>query len=625
MRLNPVTLSFSNDQANLEKEFRTSYFHNNLDVFRLSHLFSIFFYGLAAVIDYMIFYDQFLILASIKFLIVIPVFILGFFFTFTPKYKQLWPWINNFYVILTGSGFIAMIVVAKAPLGYSYYAGIIICLVFGYAFIRSRFIMASTAGLILSTLFLITSIVIKTPGNLLILHIFFLFTVNAVGMIICYSAEIYSRRDFFLRHLLEQKSEQVERSNIVLEELISIRTQRLTESNQSLKEEIKGRKALETRLVQAQKMEAIGQLAGGIAHDFNNILSPIIGYTELLMSKTDEDDTNTKYLNKIFSGAMRAGTLVKQILTFSHQADSLIKLMEIKPVVEEAMALIRSSIPGAIEIFENFDNDCGIIKADPTQIHQIVMNIATNAYQAMEISGGTLTVDLYNEEFTGNDSDELPPEGSYACLVITDSGEGMTEAVQKRVFEPFFTTRETGKGTGMGLSVVHGIVKKCNGIIKLFSEPDKGTSIQVYLPIASEPIKKNNPNEKRPFPKGNGTILVVDDEAPLVEMLETWLKKWGYNVIAHSRSYDALEAFLAQPDAIDFVISDLNMPEMTGKKLSSEILKIRKDMPIILCTGFNELLSKKEAEAIGIKDYLNKPVSMRMLADKINELLNPDD
>ncbi|WP_051012324.1 response regulator [Desulfobacula toluolica] len=379
---------------------------------------------------------------------------------------------------------------------------------------------------------------------------------------------------------------------------------------------------VEKQLRQAYKMEAIGTLAGGIAHDFNNILFPIIGYTEMLQQDIPENSPFRDSLDKIYSGGMRAKDLVKQILTFSRQRSGKLKLMKMQPIIKEALKLIRSTIPTTIEIKQDINTDCGEVKADPTQIHQIVMNLATNAYHAMETTGGEMNVNLNQIQLSNQDvlSLDIKP-GLYACLTIADTGTGMNKDLIEKIFDPFFTTKKKGKGTGMGLSVVHGIVKSMEGSIRVDSMPGKGTQFYVYLPIFKKFYKEQPVQNNSPIKKGNEKILLVDDEKDIVTMEKQMLERLGYQVVSRTNSIEALEIFRADPDKFDMVITDMAMPNMPGDKLSAQLIKINPDIPILLCTGFSEAISKEKAAALGIKGFLMKPIVMKDFADKIREVL----
>ncbi|MDM8537628.1 PAS domain S-box protein [Desulfobacterales bacterium HSG17] len=389
-------------------------------------------------------------------------------------------------------------------------------------------------------------------------------------------------------------------------------------------QDVTEQKQISANLQQSQKMESIGTLAGGIAHDINNILFPILGHSEMMIEDIPEDSPFRNDLNQIYNAALRASELVKQILTFSRQKDGELKLMKMQPIIKEALKLIRSTIPTTIDIKQNLQSDCGPIKADPTQIHQIVMNLATNAYHAMEGTGGELNVRLNEVEFGKTDlfDSDLTP-GSYACLTVADTGAGMDKNLQEKIFDPFFTTKEKGKGTGMGLSVIHGIVKSMGGTIHVYSKPGKGTEFHVYLPLVENLSEKQNIHQPQESILGGiEHILLVDDEDIVVTVVKQMLERLGYQVTSYTSSIDALEAFRASFDIFDIVITDMQMPNMSGDKLSFELTKIRPDIPILLCTGFSETMSDEKATSLGINGFLLKPIVINDLSHKIREVLD---
>ncbi len=380
---------------------------------------------------------------------------------------------------------------------------------------------------------------------------------------------------------------------------------------------------LESQLLQTQKMQSIGTLAGGIAHDFNNILFPILGHAEMLLLDVTEDNPFRDSLNQIYTGAMRASELVKQILTFSRQEKGKLKLMKMQPIIKEALKLIRSTIPTTIAIKQDISPGCDVINADPTQIHQIVMNLCTNAYHAMEDAVGELKVSLNEVELGG--LDQVNPDmatGVYACLTVADTGKGMDKNLTDKIFDPFFTTKEKGKGTGMGLSVVHGIVTSMNGAIQVYSEPGKGTVFNVYLPVEKSLSEEQVIDSKVEIQRGTEQILLVDDEDAIIAMEKLMLERLGYQVTSRTSSIKALEAFRDNPEKFDLVITDMAMPNMPGDKLSAKLTKIRPDIPVLLCTGFSEAMSEDKAASLGINGFLFKPIVMKDLSQKIREVLD---
>jgi two-component system cell cycle sensor histidine kinase/response regulator CckA len=391
-------------------------------------------------------------------------------------------------------------------------------------------------------------------------------------------------------------------------------------TKRKIEEEEKRR--LEAQLVKAQKMEAIGTLAGGIAHDFNNILGAIIGYTELGKIAAPEKSQLIENLNGILKASGRAKDLVHQILTFSRQADQEFKPVRIDLIVKEVLKLIRATLPSSIEIHQDLKSD-RLVMADATQIHQIVMNLCTNSGHAMQEKGGVLEVTLVDAEFDSaviTMHPEIQP-GHYLQLTVSDTGHGMPPGVLDRIFDPFFSTKGSGEGTGLGLAVVHGIVKSHNGAIYAYSEPEKGTIFRIYLPaIESQP----GPEEKTPraLPKGSEHILYVDDEEVLTTVVGQMLETLGYKVTIRMSSREALELFKAHPERFDLVITDQTMPKMTGDQLAEEIIAIRSDTPIILCTGFSTKVTEEKARKIGIREFVMKPITMQDIAEAIRKALD---
>jgi PAS domain S-box-containing protein len=382
----------------------------------------------------------------------------------------------------------------------------------------------------------------------------------------------------------------------------------------------------EETMRQAQKMEAMGALAGGIAHDFNNLLFPIIGNAEMALEDYPEDSPLRDSLQQIYTGAVRARELVQQILAFSRQEKSEQIRMKAQPIVKEALKLIRSTIPTTIAIRQHISPNCGPVTADPVQIHQILMNLATNAFHAMEEEGGTLTVGL--ETCRLDSPARINPAllpGNYACLTVTDTGKGMDQKTLKKIFDPFFTTKKRGKGTGMGLSVVHSIVTAMNGAVQVDSQPGHGTEFRVYLPIVETESDRDPDTFRQSFMTGgNERILLVDDEKPVAAMETQILSRMGYKVTAFTDSIEALAAFKNDPDRFDLVITDVAMPNMSGDKLAEALKRIKPDIPILLCTGYSERMTPETVRKLGVSGFLTKPMLTRDLDRTLRTILGSD-
>ncbi len=369
---------------------------------------------------------------------------------------------------------------------------------------------------------------------------------------------------------------------------------------------------IQVQLFQSQKMESIGTLAGGVAHDFNNILSSILGFSELALGGVEKGSETENDLHEIRMAGMRAKDLVKQILTFARQSDETVKPIQVDTIAEEVLKFLRSSIPATIQISENINSD-SFIMGSPTQVHQILMNLCANASQSMEIKGGILELSLNDITIDKRSDISNLKFGEYIKMEVTDTGVGISPQNIDTIFEPYFTTKAVGEGTGMGLAVVHGIVESYGGKITIDSQLNKGTTFSVYLPITKK-RKTYSTAKMSNLPSGNERILFVDDEAAIAKTGGRFLAQLGYAVTTRTSSIEALEMFRSKSQEFDLVITDMTMPNMTGDKLAVELIKIRPDIPIILCTGYSKTISEKNAADIGIKSFAYKPILQADLA-----------
>jgi signal transduction histidine kinase/DNA-binding response OmpR family regulator len=401
---------------------------------------------------------------------------------------------------------------------------------------------------------------------------------------------------------------------------------KLRESHHQMEELVEERtadlKRAHEMLQQVQKLEAIGTLAGGIAHDFNNILSGMIGYLELAKLET-RPVKQTLYLNEALNVSMRAKDMINQILIFSRHQDQERKPILLAPLIKEGIKLLQSILPSTIQITQQIADQSAMISADATQMHQILMNLCTNAFHAMREKGGILDIRLTRQKVESSEK-PLPlslASGMYAKLTVSDTGHGIEQEIIDRIFDPFFTTKGPGEGTGLGLSVVYGIVRDHGGKIDVVSEPGRGTTISVFLPLIEATVPMQS-QASEAMPRGNERILFVDDEAAIIEVAKEMLTFLGYQVTTRRSSTEALDLFRTQPHSFDLVITDMTMPNIRGDNLAREMLKINADIPIILCSGYNEMISEDKAKSIGIRQFIMKPLYMKDLARVIRKVLD---
>lgn len=411
----------------------------------------------------------------------------------------------------------------------------------------------------------------------------------------------------------------------------------LEERNNELQKEIAERieaqasaRKLAQQLQQSQKMEAIGTLAGGIAHDFNNILAAIMGYTELAKLHTaagcpGRNCPAINDLNHILPAAERARDLIQQILTFSRRQDDHKSPVCLGQVIKEALALLRASLPQSIEIKTNIVWNDAQVLANATQIHQIIMNLGANAHHAMRETGGILAVEVEQveiDEFDSKSKNLLLAPGHYLLLKICDNGCGMEQAVLDKIFDPYFTTKPHGQGTGMGLAVVHGVVKSHEGLITVYSEPGKGTSFKIFFPQLIDKPSLPIIESDQEIPMGTERILLVDDEPQVAQMQALLLESLGYSVTQENDPLQTLQIFTANPSAYDLIFTDMTMPKMNGAALTQNILSIRPDIPVVLCTGFSELVNEAKARSLGVKAFAMKPLTRKTIAEVVRKALD---
>jgi PAS domain S-box-containing protein len=421
---------------------------------------------------------------------------------------------------------------------------------------------------------------------------------------------------------IKQAEETLQRTLNSLELRVQERITELSQAYEKLQYEVEERRKTEAQLLQSQKMEAMGTLAGGIAHDFNNILAAIIGFSEMVEEDLPPESPSIPRIQRVLSAASRGRELVRQILAFSRKTETARTPLSLLSLVQETVQLLRASLPTTIEIKLSTKADRDTVLASPAELQQILMNLATNASFAMMETGGILDISITNVDFEPDspifDADIEP--GQYVQLVVTDTGSGMAPDVMKRIFEPFFTTREVGEGTGLGLAVVYGIVKSLHGTITVKSELGVGSVFRVFLPKVATEVQPESAKTVE-IPRGKERVLFIDDEELLVEWGQALLERLGYEVTALTDSAEAFDIFSSDPSRFDLVITDQTMPHMTGLRLARELLKIRPNIPIILCTGHSDAVTPHTLKEAGVKEFMIKPLAKRELSQAVRRVL----
>jgi signal transduction histidine kinase/ActR/RegA family two-component response regulator len=629
--VNYFTLSFKGDLTEYEKGYQDDYFIKSLNPFRFSLILSMIFYGAFAFLDTVAVPGLKGVFWFIRFGVVFPVLVAVFALSFSKSFKKYWQFVISCIMFITGFGIIVMIIYAATVKNYSYYAGLILIFIFGYTFIRARFIYAIIAGWTIVFSYEISAIWLShTPLDVLVNNNYFFISANIIGMFISYFLELSNRKEFYMRILLEKEKENVNTANNALEKRVDERTQQLSNANIDLKKEIeirqkfeRERAELEKQLYQLQKMETIGTLAGGIAHDFNNILTPILGYTDMALEELP-DESNLRFdLEQINNAAHRGKDLVQQVLTFSREVDFANKPIQLQPIITEALNLIKASFPPGVVINQHYDQKIGTVLADPTHIHQIVMNLCTNANHAMMKSGGVLDVKLDAVKIEQKAAEKIQnlKKGEYIRLTISDTGHGMDLKTKERIFEPFFTRKEVGSGSGLGLSVVHGIINNYGGAIVVDSTPGKGTTFMIYLPKYGADLLESDKLDKKPL-KGVEHILFVDDEPEITFMGKKMLENLGYKVSISSDSTFAYEEFKNNPGKYSLLVTDQNMPNLLGTDLAIKMRVLQPDLKVIIITGYSDNLSEEVLNQNGISDVILKPMILDDFSKVIRRVLD---
>ncbi len=621
--VNPLSLSFRGDLKHLEKPFHQQYFQANLAHVRLCHWITILFYGLTGILEGFVVPEGKSVLWAIRYGVVIPLFLMGYCFTYTPYYKKSWYAVSVIYILVTGGGFITMIALGPKPAVYSYYVGIIICLFFGYTFIRERFIYASAAGLFLLIAYLWTSVwIIETPVKILLHNTMYIFIATFLGMMICYFIEYSARRDFVLVHLYREEREKVAAVNRELEKRVEARTLDLTKTNLRLKREIEAHQKaekqkieLELSLQRAQKMESLGTLAGGVAHDLNNILTGVVSYPDLLLTEVSEDSPFKEALLVIKKSGEKAAAIVQDLLTLARRGVAISSVVNLNTIIQEYLNSpefykLKSYHP-RVDVRIDLENQLPNIMGSAVHLSKTFMNLISNAAESMP-DGGVIRISskntLVRRPISGYRNCK---PGNYNLITVSDTGVGISSDEMTRIFEPFYTKKVMGRsGTGLGMAVVWGTVHDHNGYIDIKSTPGKGSTFLLYFPSTDQQISKASETFSMERYKGNGeSILVVDDVTEQRNIAQKMLTKLGYLVTTVSSGEDAVEYM--ENHCADLIILDMIMdPGMDGLETYREIVNIHPGQKVIIASGYSETDRVEEMQQMGAGEYVRKPYNM---------------
>jgi signal transduction histidine kinase len=622
-RINLLTLSFPGD---LEKAFQDNYFQNSLRQIRIALLSGICMYSIFGFLDAWLVPEAKHMLWFIRFVIFDPYLLFVVLFSFSPRFKKYMQLSLSLGMLIGGFGITAMILIAPYPASHSYYAGLLLVLIYGYTFVKLRFIWASLTGWLLVIAYEIAATWISpTPIPILINNNFFFLSANILGMFACYSIEYHTRKLYMQACLLETEKKKVTEANQELENRVQERTTQLEKANHELKLEMverkrseKERRYLEAQLAKSQKMEAIGTLAGGVAHDLNNILSGLVSYPELLLMDLSEDSPLRQPIITIKESGQRAAAIVQDLLTLARRGVCVREVMNLNMLIEEYLKSpenqqIFEHQPGVI-VKTSLQPDLLNIMGSPVHLSKTIMNMISNAAEAMP-NGGMIIISTENryidKSIKGYDAVD---EGDYATLTVTDTGIGISPEEIERIFEPFYTKKTMGRsGTGLGMAVVWGTVKDHNGYIDVQSELGEGSTVTLYFPIT----RKNLPLEIQSISaeeyKGNGeSILIVDDIKEQREIASGMLTKLGYNVMSLPSGEEAL--VYMQENAADLLVLDMIMnPGMDGLETYQQILRFHPEQKAVIASGFSESDKVKKAQRIGAGTYVRKPYSFEKI------------
>ncbi|MBW2094584.1 MAG: response regulator [Deltaproteobacteria bacterium] len=625
MEIHPIFLSFPDE---LEKDFQSDYYRNSLKTVRFSLLAGIVLYSFFGILDARLVPELKTTLWAIRFGVVCP-FLLGVIgFSYFPIFRHFFQFSVASAMIVAGSAIIYMIAILPPPVNQTYYAGLILVFIWGYTFTRVRFIWATSAGWILVALYEFVAIgLTKSPVSVLMNNNFFFISSNLVGMFACYFIEYYTRRDFFLAFKLEKEQDKVKSANRRLEKIVMKRTAQIQAKNKELSDEIeerksaeKERKKLESKLQEAQKMEALGKLAGGIAHDFNNLLMGIQGNISLLLLNMDPDDPKYERLKNSEKYVVRGSELTRQLLGFARGGKYEVKPTDLNGLIIECAKLFGRT-KKEISLDLDFEDEVWAVSVDRAQIEQVLLNLFVNAWQAMP-GGGDLLIRSRNVTIEGGkENGDQRKAGRYVKISVTDNGIGMDHRTMKRIFDPFFTTKEVSRGTGMGLASAYGIIKNHGGFFQVQSKVGQGSTFSFFLPAEDKAVVKEKACETSQLLTGKETILLVDDEEMIADVASDMLKNLGYDVLTAKSGEEAVEVYKELKSKVDLVILDLIMPGMSGSRTFDLLREENPDIKVLLSSGYSLTGEASTIMSRGCSGFVQKPYNIHKLSQKVREIL----